>query len=169
MDDSSYAFGSGDNHTRYGREEYLDDAKFRLTSRHAVVSTLDATAVASVIFGATGGASGVHERSLLFLAELGFVAVGPFIVCLELPTLATRWVRRVDSATCFGILACPDAGSLISHGELEISRLTLSGDMLWQASGRDIFTGAISVDAEGVHVEDFNGDTYRFDLQTGRT
>jgi hypothetical protein len=41
--------------------------------------------------------------------------------------------------------------------------------MLWQASGRDIFTGAISVDAEGVHVEDFNGDTYRFDLQTGRT
>ncbi len=167
VDDPSYTFGSVDNRTHYGRAQVLDDPKFQLTSQHAVIARLNETPAASVIFGATGGASGVHQRSLAIHEDLGFLAVGPFIVCFELPNLTTRWIREVDSATCFGIHICPDGVSLISHGELEISRLKLDGNILWQAGGRDIFTGELMLDDLGVHVEDFNGDSYLFDLQTG--
>jgi hypothetical protein len=36
------------------------------------------------------------------------------------------------------------------------------------SGGRDIFTGNVSVDAAAVYAEDFNGDTYVFDLETGK-
>lgn len=167
VNDSSYSLGSRDNQARYQREEILGDAQFQLTSRHGLISMLAGAPIASVTFGATGGASGVHERSLALLEDVGFLAVGPFIACVDLPMLGTRWVRQVDSATCFGIHICADGSSLISHGELEIARLTLGGDILWRAAGRDIFTGDISVEAAGVHAEDFNGATYWFELETG--
>jgi hypothetical protein len=169
VNEPAYAFGSQDNRAPYQREEILGDAKFQLTSRHGVTSTLDGARAASVVFGATGGASGVHQHSLAILEARGFLAVGPFIVCIELPTLATRWVQEVDDATCFGIHICPDRRSLVSHGELEISRLTLGGDVLWRGGGPDIFTGDLSVEAQAVLVEDFNGDTLSFDLETGHS
>jgi len=167
IDEPTYTFGSQHNRSRYQREQILDEPQFQLTSRHGVISTLNGDPLASVIFGATGGASGVHQHSLATLEDRGFLAVGPFIVCLDLPTLSTRWVQVVDDATCFGIHICPDRRSLISHGELEISRLTLSGDILWQGGGPDIFTGSLSFASSAVLVEDFNGDTLSFDLETG--
>lgn len=167
INEPAYKFGSQDNRTRYQRELILGEPQFELTSRHAVISTLDGQTLASVIFGATGGASGVHQHSLATLDDRGFLAVGPFIVCVDLPTLTTRWVQEVDDATCFGTHICPDRRSLISHGELEISRLTLSGDILWQGGGPDIFTGGLSFASSAVIVEDFNGDTLSFDLETG--
>jgi hypothetical protein len=124
---------------------------------------------ASVLYGATGGASGVHQHSLAIVDDRGFLAIGPFIVCVALPSLATRWVREVDDATCFGVHVCPDRLSLISHGEMEISRLTFAGDILWRSGGPDIFTGNLSFVTSAVLVEDFNGDTLSFDLKTGHS
>ena len=65
--------------------------------------------------------------------------------CVELPALTTRWVRQVDEATCFGVHICPDCRSLVSRGEIQISRITLAGDTLWRGGGPDIFTGDLSV------------------------
>ena len=169
VNEPTYGFGSRDNQARYQREEILGDAQFQLTSRHGVTCALDGEPVASAIFGANGGASGVHQHSLAILDNRAFLAVGPFIVYLELPTLATRWVREVDDATCFGIHICPDRCSIVSHGELEISRLTLAGELLWRGGGPDIFTGDLSVVASAVLAEDFNGDTLSFDLETGHS
>jgi len=76
----------------------------------------------------------VHEHSLALVANLCFLAVGPFIVSLDLPLLTQRWVRQVDSATCFGIHVVPDERSLMSHGEMVLSRLTdteLDSGDLW--------------------------------------
>lgn len=167
VNEPTYVFGSHEDRSHYRREEVLGDAKFQLTSRHGVVSTLRGECLASAIFGAAGGASGVHQHSLALVNDRGFLAVGPFVVCIELPTLTTDWVREVDEATCLGVHICPDGHSLISHGELEISQLSVAGDILWQAGGRDIFTGSLSVNASAVLAEDFNGDLYSFDLQTG--
>jgi hypothetical protein len=167
VDEPLFGFGSQDNHARYQREEILGGSGFQLSSRHGVISMVEGKPVASVIFGAPGGASGVHTHSLALLDGRGFLAVGPFIVCFALPLLTTCWVQEVDQATCFGIHVCPDRRSLISHGELEISRLTLSGNILWQGGGRDVFSGTVSVRSSTVVAEDFNGDVYSFDLQTG--
>lgn len=168
LDEPSYTFRSADNVRRYQREELLGDGQYRPSSCHGVTCTADSRVLASVIFGAAGGASGVHERSLARLRDLAFLAVGQFIVCLQLPDLSLRWAREVDQATCFGVHVDPRQRGLVSHGELEISRLTLSGEIVWQASGRDIFTGELSVDPALVRAEDFNGDTYVFDLETGK-
>ncbi len=167
VDEPEYAFGSRGNRPRYEREEVLGDARFELSSRHALICMRDGAPFASVIFGAVGGASGVHEHSLVLQGDLGFLAIGAFIACVELPSLETRWVREVDAATCFGAHVCPDGESLVSHGELVISRLTLDGEVLWQAGGRDIFTGDLRVSEAAVHVEDDSGDVYSFELETG--
>jgi hypothetical protein len=167
LDEPGYAFGSAVNTRHYQREELLGDGQHR-ASRHGVTCVADGRELASVIFGAAGGASGVHERSLARLRDLAFLAVGPFIVCLQLPALSLEWAREVDQATCFGIHIDPEQRGLVCHGELEVSRLTLSGEIVWQASGRDIFTGELSVDSALVRAEDFNGDTYVFDLGTGK-
>jgi len=167
VNETGYSFGSRDNTRHYRREQVLGD-RHLLSSRHGVLVKRNGETLASAIFGAIGGASGVHERSLVLQPDLCFLAIGPFIACLELPSLVTRWVREVDHATCFGIHITSDRRSLISHGELEIARLTLAGDLLWQAGGRDIFTGDLSVDTAAVRAEDFNGDSYIFDLESGR-
>lgn len=166
LNEPEYSFGSADNPRRYMREEIFGD-RHLVSSCHGVICTRNAETLASVIFGAEGGGSGVHERSLALLPGVTFVAVGAYIACLQLPFLTLQWARKVDHATCFGIHICPDRRSIVSHGELEISRLTLSGDVLWHSGGRDIFTGDVSVDAAMVRAEDFNGDTYVFDLETG--
>ena len=76
---------------------------------------------------------------------------------------------NVDSATCFGIHPTFDGRALISHGELEVSRVTMSGEILWRVGGADIFSEGLSVTKTEVHVEDLNHDRYVFDIETGRT
>ena len=154
---------------KYDEQVRLDDPVYQATSRHGVVCEERGQEMASLVVAAGGGASGVHEESLAVLAEVCFLAVGPFVVCLELPQLTLRWSREVDSATCFGVHLTPDQRSLVSHGEMEISRLTLDGEIRWQAGGRDIFTGAFDVDANVVRAEDFDGHAYTFDLETGKS
>ena len=114
-----------------------------------------------------GGASGVHARSLCILRDRCFVAVGPYVASLSLPTLEVLWSTQVDSATCFGVHPTVDGTSLISHGELEVSRLTLAGEILWTAGGADVFSESMVVTKTEVHIQDFNRDSYVFDVETG--
>lgn len=115
-----------------------------------------------------GGSSGVHEHSMAILADTCFCAVGPYVVALALPGLDLRWSRQADESTCFGVFVLPGDAGLVSHGEQLISRLTLSGELVWQAGGADIFSGAFSIAPTSVVAEDFAGRRYSFDLTTGR-
>jgi hypothetical protein len=167
-DDPTYRFGSADNSTRYERELILGDPRFRTSSQHGVQCRRGDEVLGSVILGANGGASAVHGRSIVVVGNLCFVAVGPYVVALSVPDLAVSWSQQVDHATCFGVLVTPDGASLISHGELEISRVDLSGRILWQSGGADIFTGELKLSDRVVHVDDFEGRSYSFDIETGR-
>ncbi len=138
-----------------------------LTSRHGVRCLKQDVVVGSALLVSGGGPSAVHVRSVAVVDGTCFVAVGPYIVALAIPDLSVVWCREVDSATCFGIHVTADRGSLISHGELEVSRLTLSGDILWQAGGADVFSGGLVVSVTSVEVRDFNERRYVFDLETG--
>jgi hypothetical protein len=94
--------------------------------------------------------------------------VRPYVVSLTLPNLEVLWSTEVDPATCFGIHPTVDGLALISHGELEIARVALSGEVLWSAGGADIFSEGLTVTDTEVHVGDFNHDRYVFDVETGR-
>ena len=126
------------------------------------------TVLASRVLLAVGGGSGVHAHSAFVRGDTCFVAVGPFVCALELPTLRLLWHTRADTATCFGVYDAPSYASIISHGEFEIVRLSYSGQLLWSASGRDIFSEGFEIHEHHAEAIDFAGTRYTFELETGR-
>lgn len=163
VNEPTYSFNSTDNFRSYSIEVQLVDDS--ISSIHGV--TLNGDGV--VIVGADGGYSSVHERSALVVDSRLFLAVGNQVACLslELPH-RVLWSLRVDAATCFGIHWEDQHGALISHGELEISRLSTDGDLIWQASGTDIFSEGLRLLPHYVEAIDFNGSVYQFDYMTGQ-
>jgi hypothetical protein len=63
----------------------------------------------------------------------------------------------------------PQHHCLLSHGELEIARVSLSGDIIWRVSGKDIFSEGFQLVGDYVEAIDFNQEVYRFDITTGRS
>lgn len=121
----------------------------------------------SVVVLGGGGATSLQEKSIVFADGVAFLGIGNAVVALRLPTLEVAWLRQVDFATCFGVHLLPDTKSLVVHGELAISRLSLDGELVWEAHGRDVFTGPLSLLAGSVVVVDFNGDSYSINLESG--
>lgn len=151
-------------------EEYFfgDDA-YRPSSRDRVVVKLGDTAIASAVLLAVGGSTGVHPYSAFVRGDTCFVAVGPFVCALELPTLRLLWHSCTDVATCFGIYDAPGYASIISHGELEIARLSYSGQIFWSASGQNIFSAGFELHEHHAEAIDFDGTRYRFEIETGQS
>ena len=96
------------------------------------------------------------------------IAVGPFMALLYLPTLELEWKVKVDTVTCFGVYDSTDNQCFVSHGELDIARVSYEGAIEWSRSGADIFTNGFSVSADRITAIDWNGDTYVWDIETGR-
>lgn len=110
----------------------------------------------------------MHEHSALVIDDRLYLAVGDHVACLslELPHRLI-WATRVDTATCFGVYWDSGRAALISHGELEVSRLSLRGHLLWQSSGADIFSNGFRLLPEYIEVVDFNQTIYCIDYVTG--
>lgn len=119
------------------------------------------------MIGAGGGCSAVHEHSALEIDDKLYLAVGDSVVCLSLESpRRLLWSVQTDMATCFGIHWAEQQRALISHGELEISRLSTEGVIAWQTSGADIFSEGFRLLSDYVETIDFNGAVYRIDYVT---
>ena len=114
----------------------------------------------------SGGASGVHARSLVLDEDRAVVAVGAWLCAVDLPSLAVAWSTEVDWATCFGVYL--HEREYLSHGELSITRVGRDGTIRWQATGRDIFSGELKIGSDAATVFDFHQNRYRIDLATGQ-
>ena len=168
--DPFHTVGSADNCHSYDHEYYLDDARseYAVTSRHAVKISDKTETVATCILLAGGGASGIHQHSAIIHDHSCIIAVGPFITSLKIPSLELLWSTKTDTATCFGVYRADNHHCLISHGELEIARVSYDGQLAWQTGGADIFTNGITIHDNWVHVVDFNDMEYMIDIETGR-
>lgn len=164
-----YDSHSADNACAPGEEYFFGDEDYRPSSRHRVVVRQRDIPLASRVLLAVGGSSGVHAHSSFIRGDTCFVAVGPFVCALELPALRLLWHTRADAATCFGVYEAPGYESIISYGELEIARLSYSGQLLWSASGRDIFSEGFELHEHHAEAVDFDGTRYRFELETGQS
>ena len=164
-EDFRYDPSSADNVRTYERAYRLGDSQ---SSVHGVKVYADEHLIASAVLIAGGGASGVHERSALVAPSVIYVAIGDHVVCLSLPTLELAWATKTDWATCFGVNAIHGSADVLSHGEVEIARVSNSGRILWSTSGKDIFTGEVSIHDHTVKAVDFEGESYVFDLLTGQ-
>lgn len=101
----------------------------------------------------------MHVHSAILENNRLCLAVGNFVACLNLPSLALAWAVEADTATCFGLY--PIAEGIICRGELEITRLSWTGEIVWQRSGRDIFTGPFALEPHWIAARDWNGSQYR--------
>jgi hypothetical protein len=166
LDAPTYTPGSADNVQQYDREYSLVE-EYRPVSQYGLVCRQPDGTTHSCILLAGGGATRVHEHSALVVNGSCFVGVGDILCSLSLPTLDLRWATKVDTATCFGVYFCPQHDCLLSHGELEIARVSLSGEIVWSASGKDIFSEGFQIVGDHVEAIDFNHEVYRIDIATG--
>ena len=163
INESTYTFGSSDNTRTYPHARNLNSPA-RPVSVHGVL--LDQEPL--IVVGAGGGATQVHDHCALWLKERLYLAVCDTVVCIKLQPFELLWSLRVDSATCFGIHFHPETEALLSHGELEITRFTETGTILWKSGRYDIFTGPITLNQSFIEAEDFNGHLHRFSYSTGQ-
>ena len=162
----TYTPRSADNVRQYGREIALCEGGEFMTKLGVVVSS-PAGVQNSVILLGCGGATTVHDHASVAHGDTLYLACGNAICALSLPDLTPVWVREVDLATCFGVHLLPGGTGLVSHGELSIARLSLSGEIAWSAGGRDIFTGPFVVAGNRVRAVDWDGVVYEFSLADG--
>lgn len=162
VDEPTYSFGSADNVRAYPHSTNLSSPS-RPVSVHGILVNEEPLAV----FGATGGATGVHAHSAVWLDERLYLAVCDTVICMKLQPFELLWSLRVDGATCFGIHFHPETRALLSHGELEITRFSEQGTILWQSGSYDIFTAPFALKQGFIEAEDFNGNQHRFSYSTG--
>ncbi len=161
LDEPTYSFKSADNLRRYESEVRMDDST--PYSIHGV--SIDGQW--SVIFGAGGGPTSVHRHSAVEVDGRLVLAVGNQVVCLSLQTGQMEWSLEVDWASCFGVYWDQRHQALISHGEIQVSRLSLQGEKIWATEGRDIFTEGFRCLPDAIEVIDFEHDVYLLDYLTG--
>jgi hypothetical protein len=141
----------------------------RATSRHSVEVGDPSGKSRWCMLTASGGATGVHEHSALVHAGSVIIAVGAHLCALRLPTLDLEWSIVVDTATCFGVYYSAKYDCYVSHGEIAVARVALDGRVVWSASGKDIFSEGFALHDDHAEVIDFNHETYRINLATGRS
>ena len=166
LDDPAYTPGSVDNVRRYDQEHCLVE-EYRPVSRYGLVCRQPDGTTNSCILLAGCGATRVHKHSAVIVNGSCFVGVGDMLCSLSLPTLHLKWATKVDTATCFGVYYCLQHDCLLSHGECEIVRASLSGEIVWSTCGRDIFSEGFRVVDDHIEAIDFNHEVYRIEIATG--
>lgn len=154
---------SNDNIGTYSKEYNLDP-DYRASSVYGV-NCEDFNCVLL----AGGGASVVTPQSAVIYGSKVFVGIGDQLVCLSLPSLEIMWHKKMDGATCIGLYVSPDGLGLLIHGELDISKVTFSGELIWSSSGKDIFTEGFTVHEDHIEAIDFNNEKYRIEIPNGQS
>jgi len=137
IDDREYSENSTDNILIY-KEIYKTDDE-RISTKHGIViKDKNNQIFSSAIMLASGGATGIHERSYIIENNrVLLLCVSNWLFSLTIPILELNWKKEIDSVSAFGIYKMND--DYIVHGELEISRINKNGTIIWQNSGSDIF------------------------------
>lgn len=161
-----YSPGSADNVNEYDFV-YLGEDNNYTTAVGIKVYAADCL-FRTAIIGSIGGRTGVHHTSHIWEPDRVIICCSDTIFCLSIPDLYLVWKTRADLATCFQIFKLGE--DYIVHGELEISRLRYDGQIIWQQSGRDMFTRLNAIKDDFVIIEnyiiatDWDNTKYKFDF-----
>ncbi|MEP6988826.1 MAG: hypothetical protein ABI970_24710, partial [Chloroflexota bacterium] len=68
-----------------------------------------------------------------------------------------------------GVYHLPQLESYLTHGELDIARVSYDGEIIWSSSGKDIFSNGFTLYDTFVEAIDFNNEKYHIDLSTGQS
>jgi hypothetical protein len=162
IDDSNFNLGSADNSFNYNKV-YFDKGEYHPTSKHGIKITKDEKKVSSAIICEIGGATGINEKSFIISGDKLLICCCDTVYSFKLPDLTLNWKKKLDPATCFGIYQFKD--DFIIHGELEIKRIDIDGNIKWDFSAKDIFvtpdgTDSIKLTNDKIEVTDWDGEKY---------
>lgn len=167
VDEPSYTQGSSDNIRSYQRE-YPTTSKYTSSSNVGVFLGAPDNPVSSTVLLGQGGGTALHCNSWAHNNNLLFICTGDAVFALKIPTLEICWHQQVDFAACFGVYWLESKQCLLTWGEIEIRRLTLQGDTVWIATGKDIFSEGFVIKPQTVEVTDFNNEHYIICIDTGQ-
>jgi hypothetical protein len=172
VNDTQYDPDSADNVSSYDRgysDEHCDN--YRYTPRHGIRVFSDDKTLTSCSVCSSGGSTSIHPTCSLLDGNHLLLCCGDSVFSLTIPELDLSWRTKADSTTCFEIFAHNDG--YIVHGELELSRLSRDGSIIWQFSGSDIFvthagTNDFVLEGDLIHATDWNGLEFTLDATTGK-
>ncbi len=123
--------------------------------------------IKSVLVSSNGGGTDINQTSQIVESDRIVICCSDTVFCLSIPNLDLIWKTQGDTSTCFEIFKVRE--SYIIHGEMEISRLNLNGEIMWQESGVDIFTTAegindFEITDRYIKATDWENRIYKFDF-----
>ena len=156
-----------DSPNNYSLIYFSGDENDYQVSHHGIRVFENGIAKASCLLIGFGGATGISENSSLIQENTLLVCCCDTIFCINLPALQLNWKLKADLATCFQVL--PLEKDFIVHGEVEISRIDINGNVKWSFSGHDIFvcldgTSAFELLSDHILLHDFLGNSYMLDF-----
>jgi len=163
----NYKKGSSENEFEF-ENYYSDEEEYQFSTQIGIKLYEEENLISSAIICSSGGASGIHQTSQIINEDKIVICCSNQIFNLSIPNLNLRWNTKADEATCFEIFQINK--DFIIHGELEISRLSKEGEIIWQRSGADIFTTLESkrddfkLTDNYIFVTDWENRKYQFDF-----
>lgn len=166
FDEPNYTLNSVDNIRTYNKvyftgKDYED--RFQPTSKHGIIIKELSTEISSAIICEIGGGTGIFENSFIIEDDKIWIRVCNKIYCLELPNLELRWSKELDYATVFEFHKIEN--DFITRGEMEITRFTKNGEIVWSFGGRDIWVNTkgkteLSIENDKIRLFDFESNEY---------
>jgi hypothetical protein len=166
IDEPNYTLNSVDN-LRYYDKVYFEgkhqEDRFYPNSKHAIIVSEFETEISSAIICEVGGLTGVFENSFIIENDKIWIRVSNKIYCLEIPSLELQWKREFDYVTVFGFYKIEN--DFITHGELEIKRITRNGEIVWSFGGKDIWVNIegkteLKIENDKIRLFDFESNEY---------
>jgi len=144
---------------------------FVLTKYLLQTTNISEKIVKQVCIAGTGAITRIHERSCVLSNDQVTICCGNTVFSLTLPDLKLRWKTKADDASCFGIFQYKN--DYILHGELAISKLDNTGNILWQFLSDDIFTTTsgkdnFKIEDNYIHVTNWNNILFKLNAETGQ-
>ncbi len=165
-DEADFRFDSADNIKTYNKT-FISGDKNTLTSQIGIEVFEEDKLISSCLIGSEGGGTGITGNTSLISYDGLVICCSNTVFKLTIPDLNLEWKTISDSATCFGIHYLDK--DYVVHGELKITRLDKDGKIVWQQSGRDIWTTAEAYDDFAVYdnyilATDWEYNRYKFDF-----
>lgn len=165
--DENYSVHSSDNLFKYDRV-YFEQSQYDFPTQIGLKIYERDKLIRSAIIGSVGGGIGIHENSQIIEHDRIIICCSDSLFCLSIPKLNLIWKTKADQATCFELFKYKE--SYIVHGEMEISRIDMNGQIMWRKSGADIFTtpkgqNDFEITETYIGVTDWGNRTYNFDFE----
>jgi len=166
VDESNYSSNSTDNLFQY-EQHYKNEQEYRPRTQIGVKLYDGENIISNSLISSTGGASGIHKTSQTITNNSITICCADSVFNLSIPRLKLQWMSKADDATCFQIFKYKE--DFIIHGELNITRLSSNGEIMWQNSGADIFITEkgeenFELKNEIITVKDWNNHLYKFNM-----